>query len=986
MKAMKKVLIGIGLLFVVLLAAAFIIPAVFKNDIKAAVDKELAKTINADVVFDVNNFNLSLFRHFPSITVEVKELGVFNRAPFAGVHLFVVDRFEVEVKLTDVLFSDQLRIKGITLVRPQINVVVLKDGRANYNITFPSSDTVKTAATEPSKFSFGIDHWEITDGELSYNDQSLTYLLNIKGLHHSGSGDFTQDVFDLRTHTIADTVTTSYGAMELLTRKRVEADAVISISEDITKYTFKENTIKVNDFAMSFDGWFKMNEKDYGMDLNFKSPANSFKSLLSLVPGIYSKDFNKIETKGELSFSGHAKGTYSDTQIPAFGVELKVDNAMFKYPDLPTAVSDIAMDLAVDNKDGVMDHTVVDLKKLHLNFGSNPVDARLLIENLKDYQMNGAVKAKLNLAELNTVFPMEGLEMKGLYSIDANAKGVYDSTRKIIPVVDASMGLSGGYIKSSQFPLPLQDLKFDATIKNSTGKMQETTIAVKEFSMLLDNEKLTASMTLQNLDDYTWDIKAKGGVDLEKITKIFPLEGMTVAGKVKADLETKGKMSDVNAKRYDRLPTSGLATLKDFRYSSKSLPYAVTLSQAELSFDPRKMELKQMSGTIGKSDFDVKGTVTNYIAYVLGQGSIVGTVNYSSNLLDLNEFMTSSPSAEHPADTSKLHVIPVPRDVDFTLKSTIHTVKMMDYTMTNAAGDVIVKDGVANLSGLKFNLLGGGFLVNGTYNTRDLSHPKYDFAMKIDNMSIQQAANSFSMVKTYAPIAGMANGQFNADFKVNGELKQDMMPNLATVNGGGLIKILEATITQSKIISGITALTKLEDTDKVSLKDVLMSVAIANGRLSVKPFDARFGNYKTTVAGSTGLDGSIDYSLKMNVPAGKLGAEYQAFVNQYAGTNNSTSEIPVTIGLGGTYNNPKTTMMTQEQQKQATEAVTKAAEQKGKEEIQKAVKGTEVESTVNTLLGVKPDSTKTADTTKTKTEGANQVLQNKLQNLLKKKK
>jgi hypothetical protein len=392
-----------------------------------------------------------------------------------------------------------------------------------------------------------------------------------------------------------------------------------------------------------------------------------------------------------------------------------------------------------------------------------------------------------------------------------------------------------------------------------------------------------------------------------------------------------------------------------------------------------------MVGTIGKSDFDVRGMVTNYLGYVLGNGTISGTVAYNSQLLDLNEFMSGSSTTVAPADTLSLHVVPVPNNIDFVFKSSINTVKMMEYTLTNATGDIIIKDGIANLSGLRFNMLGGAFAVNGSYNTKDIKHPKYDFGLKIDNLSIQQAASSFSVVKTYAPIAGMAKGTFGTDFKLNGELSQNMMPNLATVNGGGLIKIIEATLTQSKLVSGITSVTKLDNTDNVTLKNVLMSAVIANGRLSVKPFDANFGSYKTTVAGSTGMDGSIDYSLKMNVPAGKLGAQYQTFINQYTGTTNSTTEIPVTIGLGGSFNNPKTTLVTQEQKQQAKEAVTKAAEQKGKEELQKVVKGTQAEEAVNALLGVKkPDTTKTNDTTQTVKPA--DILQNKLQNLLRKKK
>ena len=78
MKIVKKVLIGFGILIVLLVAAAIIVPIVFKDDIKAAIDKEIAKSVNADVVFDVNNFSLTLFRNFPNMTVEVKELGVLT--------------------------------------------------------------------------------------------------------------------------------------------------------------------------------------------------------------------------------------------------------------------------------------------------------------------------------------------------------------------------------------------------------------------------------------------------------------------------------------------------------------------------------------------------------------------------------------------------------------------------------------------------------------------------------------------------------------------------------------------------------------------------------------------------------------------------------------------------------------------------------------------------------------------------------------------
>ena len=989
-KGLKWFLIILGTIVILFLAVAIIVPAVFKDDIKALLEKEVAKSVNADVVFE--DFDLSFFSNFPNVTAGLDNLGVMNREPFAGEMLFATEKFEVEVNLLDMLFSDALQVKGISLIRPVINVKVLKDGRANYDIAMPSTDT--TASEEPSEFSFGIDHWQIVDGNVSYDDQSLNMLLTLTGLNHSGSGDFTQDAFDMKTKTIADSVSTSFEGVEYLTNKKVEIDATLNISEEYSKYTFKDNTAKVNDFAMHVDGWLKLNENDMDMDLSFNTPENSFKSLLSLVPGVYTENFDDIKTEGELAFDGFAKGKYSDTQLPAFNVTLLVKDAMFQYPDLPTAVSNINLDLLVDNKDGKMENTIIDLKKMHLDFGSNPVDARARVTKFYPTNVDAELKGKLNLAELNRMFPMEGLEMKGQYAIDLQAKGVYDSLRKLIPAINANMSLADGYIKSSDFPIPMDDMHFTSSIKNTSGKMAETFIRVDDFSMLMDGEKLNADLLLQNLDNYTWDLKVNGGVDLEKITKIFPLEGMTLAGKVKANIQTKGNYADVEAERYERLPTSGTASLQNFRYETRDLP-AVTLSQASMVFDPKKIALQNVNGTIGKSDFNVSGSVLNYLGYVFGDNEVIrGNVTFNSNLLDLNEFMSGEEEAV-PEDTTSFSTIPVPRNIDFVLSSNIKAVKLMDFNITNASGDIIVKDGVANLNGLRFDMLGGNFVVTGAYNTQDIEHPKYDFGLKIDNMSIQQAASSFSIVKTFAPIAGLVQGKFSTDFKVDGELLKNMMPDMATVDGNGLIKIAQASLKDSKLLSGITSLTKLEDTDDVTLKDVLMSASIDDGKLSVKPFDVSLGNYKTTVSGSTQLDGTIDYNLKMDVPAGKLGTQFNTLISRYSGQQTDpNSTIPVTIALVGKYNDPKPTLVMDEQTEQVKEAVKEAAKEEGTKAIEKAVEGTKAEEIVKDILGTRKDTTASADTAKaqpaTTEEAVRQKVEEeakeKIQNLLKRKK
>ena len=52
-----------------------------------------------------------------------------------------------------------------------------------------------------------------------------------------------------------------------------------------------------------------------------------------------------MKTTGSIAVKGRVKGEYGDNAFPSFGLEAKVDNAGFQYPDLPLPARDIAMDL-----------------------------------------------------------------------------------------------------------------------------------------------------------------------------------------------------------------------------------------------------------------------------------------------------------------------------------------------------------------------------------------------------------------------------------------------------------------------------------------------------------------------------------------------------------------------------------------------------------------------------------------------------------------
>ena len=48
-----------------------------------------------------------------------------------------------------------------------------------------------------------------------------------------------------------------------------------------------------------------------------------------------------MKTSGQAIFNGFVKGTYNNSQMPAYRINLDIKNGFFQYPDLPKPVKNI---------------------------------------------------------------------------------------------------------------------------------------------------------------------------------------------------------------------------------------------------------------------------------------------------------------------------------------------------------------------------------------------------------------------------------------------------------------------------------------------------------------------------------------------------------------------------------------------------------------------------------------------------------------------
>ncbi|MCC9135684.1 AsmA-like C-terminal region-containing protein [Pontibacter silvestris] len=1001
---MKKVVIGFFIFLALLLVIAAVVPVLFKDKIKQALDKEITKNINAIVIYETDDVSLSLFRDFPNLSLGVDNLSVIGKDSFQTDTLAQIPSFRLGLNLASV-FGDKLKVNSIALNEPTIRLIVLKSGKANWDIFIEDTTATTSADTAASEFNMAIKGWEINNGTFFYDDLTIPFGIAAYNVNHTGSGDFEKSVFDMDSRTTADRFTMTYAGANYIENAKLNADVTLAMDLEKSLYTFKDNNIRINEFPFQFSGTILLPDADYmDYDLTFKATETDFRNVLSIVPGMYSEQFEDIKTEGKLSFDGFFKGRMTDSLMPSYGVDLKIIEGMFKYPDLPEAAHNINVDMSVASQDGTPAATNVNVRQFHLDLGKNPVDAKVVVNGLEPMQVDGNVKANVDLAEITKVFPVEGMTLRGLLKVDADAKGTYSETS--MPVVNADMRLTNGYVKSADFPAPIQSLNVIANILNTTGNTDDTRINIQNFNMTLDGEPLEGRVLVQGIDQPAFDANVKGILDLTKLTKIFPLDNMTVSGRINANIAAKGKVSDIEAERYNNVTANGSMAVNNLNFVSTDLPQGIKIDKANAVFNNERIELQNMSGYLGKSDIQASGTISNYLGYALAENqSLRGNFNLSSNKFNVNEWMVDQNTGESVSASQEAEgVVEVPANLDVTLNIDAKQVVYNNLNLNNVSGRVLVKDQVARLQQVSFNTLGGTFATSGSYNTQNLQQPLFDVNLDIKNLKFKEAFNAFSTIKTLAPIAGLLEGTFSTKFNFAGELGQDMAPVFKTLDGQGIIDVVRAAVSDVKIVDKISSLTNFEELKNFVVEGKRLEAEIVNGSLVVKPFDLNIGNIDMTVGGSNNVNGQIDYVTALKVPAGKVGRELNTRLASLLGNDQlqNSERITLNLNIGGTLSDPRVALAGGSVKEQATEVVKnvvqdklnnakaqaeqrkqqlqdsvtaelnrrkEAAEQKAREELEKKRKEAEQEvkgKATDLLKGLlKPKSNTQPDTTKT---------------------
>jgi uncharacterized protein involved in outer membrane biogenesis len=540
---------------------------------------------------------------------------------------------------------------------------------------------------------------------------------------------------------------------------------------------------------------------------------------------------------------------------------------------------------------------------------------------------------------------MEGLRTKGSLAFEAKAKGIYIDTDNM-PAFNVLLDVKDGGIQYPDLPKSIDNIQIHMLIDNPGGSMDNTLTDIKSFHFELDNNPFDANLRITTpVSNAVFKGAMKGTINLASLMDAIPMDSIEMTGIVKADLSIDGDYNMIDKELYEEIKANGNVSLSAFEFRSPDLPMGFTISDANLQFSPRFVELLSFKSRLGESDFQLKGRLENYLAWALKDATLKGTLAHVSTYINTNELMALAGEEEvDPAASDEpFGKIIVPANLDFDMTTRIDRMLYDKLTMNNTQGTMQIKDSRILLRNLTTNMLNGQVVMNGEYNSQDTLKPFVDFDLAVKAVDINMAANSFTMVESFLPVAKYAKGLVSSNFRFKTDIGDDLSPVLSSFNGAGRLQSDNVEVSGAKVQTALVSMLKDDKYSVANIRDMLVNFAINDGNLAVTPFDVNVFGKKVNIGGTQSLDQNMNFNVKMPVSR----SEISNVAGLLGGSLSSTgSDVMVGIRITGKPDDPQLSLSMEDLQQAVKDEVKREVEKAAERAVEEILKDEEVKEKI----------------------------------------
>lgn len=828
----------------------------------------------------VDNLGYTFFTTFPNFGLVIEGLTLDSPE---GEPVAKLKQLRVTVPILPLL-SGNVEVKRLHLDTPDLNYIVLEDGRTN--LDFLTADSDSTAA-DTSASSIRLDEITVVNGRVTYDDRQSKTRFLAEGMELTAAirlGDVIESVLEASFAGVS----LAMDGSSYLSALPISFTQTSVLDTEAETLTLSEGSVSIRGLELNTTGAVSAWSSDsMAYRFEFASASDNFGALLDLVPDAYKDQVKGIETRGGLTLKGMVDGTLA-MDIPNFDLVLAVTDGYLKHPSAVKPITDVQIDIAATN-------ALVTITKFLAKAEQNTIDLKGEIQRPFDtdglFALDALVKA--DLATLETYYPVSefGVTLKGLLDVVAKGNGRLDAPEAAN--FTASLTWKNGWLKYTEVDKPIEDIELSLS---STQNL----MTITSFKANAAGNALSMTGTVNqplNAAKARYDVNAVINADLATIKQFYPIDedSLKLSGSVRFNARAFGLVSDPAAVRFN-----GGVAVTNVMVTSVDLDQPIRNMNGNLVFSDANVELKAFTFTMGSSDFDLTGNAVAYrnLFEEVGQAAPMRlTASYASKVLNVDELW------QYESNDDPLY-IDLP-NLNSSLSARIDSMVLVGMSITNIRGRATTTPKMLEMNESVANAFGGGMSGYVKWDILQRDHTRVTFRGDLTNVRSEQFFKEFQLGGK-SDFHKYVSGGFTAKANFQTEMDAMLVQDSKTIQGEGTFGMDRARLKGHPIQVKIANLLTVSELSDVSLDAWTASYTIKDGLMTLRDMNLTSKDIGLNLNGTHNLvTDRIDYKVHVALP-GSYGNRLEALLTKdgVQALKDAKGMIVVPIGVTGTSSNP----------------------------------------------------------------------------------
>ncbi len=876
---------------------------------------------------------LTFYKTFPDFGIKIKEIAVISKMDEnVNDTLLKVNELIAEIDLKALWKKNELIIQKFSLNDGMLNIFSDSLGRSNYDLFLNGKDDIPED-TATSEMSFiNLKKVEFKNMDLSYTDIATKLSTTIKGIGAVISGEYDKGHFNGLLNVSNAIVSFNNESENYLDASEIRLKIPLDVNIPAQLIKLKDAFVSVDGSGFTVNGSLENDSAKNRIitDIHFATETWQLKDIMKLIPPEFLKEYPSFDVSGAMLSEGTFHGIISDTLMPLINIKLAISDLRLEYDALPFPLrevngivhlyadlnnkseSNILIDSLEAKTPSSFFRTAGNIKNLFSDIFLDLVtEADIATEEFRPFipedmnlNINGRIKGKVltkfTLSQANDL-ALEKMKMSGsalLSDFELRNDSISLSTSK--SEIDFSFPNPYRFGKNTSFAcigINSDDLTaskagdFLMFMKNSNlyveiSDIRDTGI-ISDICCTFSIDSVFAAMDTINVNINKpmgyFNISPVNSRPLEPEIKLgynsYKLEAGIGENRAFVDNITfHANISNDQSQKdiFLKWPASGQLDLDKGEIYISSLIDTVKIPKLNMEFEPENFNIHKSCFSVGKSDFDLSGSLNNILSYFRGDSILRGDFSFISNNIDLVKIMaltsgigpeeelineTEADPTNNSGSVSGPYI--VPNGIDVSLKTKIKNASLGNDTIINILGDVRVNDGILLLDGLKFTTPAADMQLTAMYRTPRKNHLYLGIDYHMFDVEISRLLNMIPDIDTLMPMLRSFEG--SGEFHLAAETYLDSLYNVkkSTLRGASSIKGTDLVLMDGETFSEIAKSLRFSKKAKNRVDSLSAEFTVFREEIDVFPFLIVMDRYKAVVAGRHNFDMSFDYHVSL---------------------------------------------------------------------------------------------------------------------------